>query len=62
MIGNKQIEKIICIACNDIMKEHSKRQLMRCLFRVQGSMLSESLSKTGDEYKETALGKLEEKK
>ena len=62
MIGNKQIEKIICIACNDIMKEHSKRQLMRCLFRVQGSMLSESLSKTCEEYSETALGKLEDKK
>ena len=62
MIGNKQIEKIICIACNDIMKEHSKRQLMRCLFRVQGSMLSESLSKTGEEYSETALGELEDKK
>ena len=62
MIGNKQIEKIICIACNDIMKEHSKRQLMRCLFRVQGRMLSESLSKTGEEYSETALGKLEDKK
>ena len=44
------------------MKEHSKRQLMRCLFRVQGSMLSESLSKTGEEYSETALGKLEDKK
>ena len=62
MIGNKQIEKIICIACNDIMKEHSKRQLMRCLFRGQGSMWSERLNKTGDEYKETALGKLEDKK
>ena len=62
MIGNKQIEKIICIASNDIMKEHSKRQLMRCLFRVQGSMLSESLSKTAEEYSETALGKLEDKK
>jgi hypothetical protein len=61
MIGNKQIEKIICIACNDIMKDHSKRQLMRCLFRVQGSMLSDSLNKTGEEYKESALGQLENK-
>ena len=58
-MGNKQIEKLICIACNEIMGEHSKRQLMRCLFRVQGSMVSDSLSKTGEEYKDTALGKLE---
>ena len=61
MIGNKQIEKIICIACNDIMKDHSKRQLMICHFRVQGSMLSDSLNKTGEEYKESALGQLENK-
>lgn len=61
MIGNKQIEKMICIACNDIMRDHSKRQLMRCLFRVQGSMLSESLNKTGEEYKESSVEKLENK-
>ena len=61
MIGNKQIEKMICIACNDIMRDHSKRQLMRCLFRVQGSLLSESLNKTGEEYNKTALGQLENK-
>lgn len=34
---------------------------MRCLFRVQGSMLSDSLNKTGEEYKESALGQLENK-
>ena len=34
---------------------------MRCLFRVQGSMLSESLNKTGEEYKESSVEKLENK-
>jgi hypothetical protein len=41
MIGSKQIDKITCIACNEIIGEHSKNALARCLFRVQGTMVSD---------------------
>jgi len=43
MIGNKQLEKVMCIACNDHLGEHSKRQLIRCLFRVQGTLVSNGI-------------------
>ena len=41
MIGSKQIDKIMCIACQNLIGEHSKRGLGRCLFRVQGTMIAE---------------------
>lgn len=43
MIGNKQLEKVMCIACNEHFGEHSKRQLIRCLFRVQGTLVSNGI-------------------
>ena len=33
----------MCIACNDHLGEHSKRQLIRCLFRVQGTLVSDGI-------------------
>lgn len=41
MLGSKQIDKVICIACNDKLGEHSKNGLARCLFRIQGSYIDE---------------------
>ncbi len=43
MISNNQISKVLCIACQDMIGEHSKRQLWRCLFRVQGTIVSAKL-------------------
>ena len=43
MIGNKQLEKIICIACTEPFGEHTKRGLIRCLFIVQGTMVSNGI-------------------
>lgn len=40
MISNNQISKVICVACQDKIGEHSKRQLWRCLFRLQGTIVS----------------------
>jgi len=40
MIGMKQIEKILCIACTTPIGEHSKNGLARCLFRIQGTMVA----------------------
>jgi hypothetical protein len=42
-LGNKQIAKIICVACSDVIGEHSKRQLARCLFRIQGTFVSNGI-------------------
>jgi len=43
MISNNQIAKVLCIACQDTIGGHSKRQLWRCLFRVQGTIVSAKL-------------------
>jgi len=43
MISNNQISKVLCIACQDTIGEHSKRQLWRCLFRIQGTVVGAKL-------------------
>jgi len=43
-MGNKQIEKIVCVACSELIGEHSRRQLERCLFRIQGTMVASGLN------------------
>ncbi len=45
MIGNKQLEKIVCIACNETFAEHSKRQLIRCIFRIQSTMVTDEMER-----------------
>ena len=30
----------MCIACNELIKVHSRRELARCFFRVQGTLVS----------------------
>jgi len=42
-LGSKQIAKIICVACSGVIGDHSKRQLARCLFRVQGTFVSNGI-------------------
>ena len=44
VIGYKQIAKVICVACSEPLGEHGKRELARCLFRIQGTMVSDTLS------------------
>lgn len=34
----------MCIACQNLIGEHTKRGLGRCLFRVQGTMIAEGKS------------------
>lgn len=54
MIGSKQIDKILCIACQNLIGEHTKNGLARCLFRVQGTMIAEGKSEAEenlDKYK-----------
>lgn len=43
MLGNKQLEKIICVACTEPFGNHSKRDLIRCCFRLQGTLVSDGI-------------------
>jgi len=42
-LGYKQIVKVVCIACSEPIGEHTKRDLSRCLFRIQGTMVSNGI-------------------
>jgi hypothetical protein len=54
VLGAKQIDKIICIACQELIGEHSKNGLGRCLFRLQGTYMSEAKERVTTENKEKA--------
>ena len=45
MIGSKQIKKMICIACNEPIGDHSFDKLGKCLVRIQGSMMLDAQEK-----------------
>ena len=45
VISNGQIAKMICIACHNPIGDHKRRELWRCLFRVQSSILSAKMEK-----------------
>lgn len=46
------IKKVICIACGDLIKDHSKKQCYKCIFRLQGTITlmdkDESLANKSD--------------
>ena len=48
MVGYTQLAKVVCIACSEPLGEHSKKNLVRCLFRVQGTMVSNGIENTHD--------------
>ena len=50
VIGYKQIEKVVCIACSEPIGEHKKRELARCLFRIQGTMGSDGIENSPSQY------------
>ena len=39
-LSNKQIGKVVCIVCSELIGDHSSRELGRCLFRLQGTMVA----------------------
>jgi hypothetical protein len=43
VIGSKQIKRMTCIACNDTIGDHSFNKLGKCLIRIQGSIMLDSL-------------------
>jgi hypothetical protein len=42
-ISNGQLSKMICVACGDPFGDHSKRTLIRCIFRIQGSVVHQKV-------------------
>ena len=38
-IGTNSIKKERCYACNELFGDHSHKDLLRCLFRVQGTLI-----------------------
>ncbi|MFM7796433.1 MAG: hypothetical protein ACKO7N_06680 [Candidatus Nitrosotenuis sp.] len=42
MLGWKQLEQMMCIACSKLIKEHGKKDMGRCLFRIQSSYIYDS--------------------
>ena len=42
-IGYTKLAKVVCIACSEPLGEHSKKNLVRCLFRVQGTYVSDGI-------------------
>jgi hypothetical protein len=39
VVGSKQVKKMICLACKDIIGDHSFNKLGKCLIRVQSELL-----------------------
>ena len=42
-LGNKIIGACICVACLEPFNDHSKRDLIRCIFRIQGPLVSDGI-------------------
>ena len=42
-LGNKVLGACICVACTEPFNNHSKRDLIRCIFRIQGTLVSDGI-------------------
>jgi hypothetical protein len=51
-LGWSVVEKIICIACSNPIGEHSRKELGRCLFRIQGTYIHENFKKGDSQPRE----------
>ena len=41
---------MICIACSLPFGDHSRRELGRCLFRIQGTMVADSVANSENDF------------
>ena len=57
-IGTNTIKKERCYACNELFGDHSHKDLLRCLFRVQGTLIINA--KELWEYKEMEADQMRE--
>jgi len=42
-ISNKELARMVCVACGNHFGDHSKREIIRCAFRIQGTAVSAKL-------------------
>jgi len=42
-ISNKELARMVCVACGNHFGDHSKREMIRCAFRIQGTAVSAKL-------------------
>ena len=43
-ISNKELAKMVCVVCAERLGDHSKRDIIRCMFRLQGSVVSAKIN------------------
>jgi|LWDU01.1.fsa_nt_gi hypothetical protein len=43
-LTNKELSKMICIACSDSFGSHSKREMIKCAFRMQGTLVYDTIA------------------
>ena len=43
-ISNKELSKMVCVVCAERLGDHSKREVIRCMFRLQGSVVSAKIN------------------
>ena len=43
----KQLQKMVCTACTKMFEEHSKGELYRCMFRLQGTLVASAVENSG---------------
>jgi hypothetical protein len=43
-ISNNELSKMICVVCTERFGDHSKREIIRCLFRLQASAVSAKIN------------------
>ena len=48
-LGNKIIGACICVACTEPFNNHSKRDLIRCIFRIQVTLVSDGIENEAPE-------------
>lgn len=58
MLGSKQIDKIICVVCAEPIGLHTKNDLGRCLFRLQGTMIANIQEQKPKETKFISQGEM----
>ena len=43
-ISNNELSKMVCVVCAERLGDHSKREVIRCMFRLQGSVVSAKIN------------------
>tara|TARA_Y100001951_G_C11093515_1_gene158038 strand:- start:165 stop:311 length:147 start_codon:yes stop_codon:yes gene_type:complete len=42
-ISNNELSRMHCVACGETFGDHSKREIIRCIFRIQGTAVHQKV-------------------